>query len=99
MVALAISLVRFWFEKKIVWFGSVVAALKSLKSTAEDASNLEAGILADGRLPDNGQRWSRCPCLRSPLHTQTTYVLALNCSYKSRFGLTCVRKMVWCGFN
>ena len=48
MVALAISLVWFWFEKKRVWFGSVVAALKSLKSTAEDASNLEASGLADG---------------------------------------------------
>jgi len=58
MVALAISLVRFWFEKKIVWFGSVVAALKSLKSTAEDASNLKAGAVADGRPLDDSQRRS-----------------------------------------
>ena len=58
MVALAISLVRFWFEKKRVWFGSVVAALKSLKSTAEDASNLEASGLADGCPLDDSKRRS-----------------------------------------
>ena len=57
MIALAI-----WFDfglrKKKVWFGSVVAALKSLKSTVEDASNLKAGGLADEHPLDDRQRRS-----------------------------------------
>ena len=48
----------FGLRKKRVWFGSVVAASKSLKSTAEDASNLKAGGLADGRPLDDSQRRS-----------------------------------------
>ena len=51
-----------WFDfglrKKRVWFGSVVSALKSLKSTVEDASNLEAGGLADEHPLDDSQRRS-----------------------------------------
>ena len=56
MIALAI-----WFGfglRKEVWFGSVVAALKLLKSTVEDASNLEAGGLADEHPLDDRQRRS-----------------------------------------
>jgi len=68
MVALAISLVRFWFEKKRVWFGSVVAALKSLKSTAEDASNLEASGLADGcPLDDMAPLLEKLAAMHKPL--------------------------------
>ena len=55
MVALAIVWFGFGLRNKKVWFGSVVAALKSLKSIVEDASNLEAGGLADGHPPDDCQ--------------------------------------------
>ena len=58
MVALAIVWFGFGLRKKKVWFGSVVAALKSLKSTVEDASNLEAGGLADEHPLDDRQRRS-----------------------------------------
>ena len=49
------GLVWFGFDlgKKRVWFGLVVPASKSFKSTAEDASNVKAGGLADGRPPDD----------------------------------------------
>ena len=58
MVALAIVWFGFGLRNKKVWFGSVVAALKSLKSTAEDASNLEASGLANGCPLDDSKRRS-----------------------------------------
>ena len=57
MIALAIWF-GFGLRKKKVWFDSVVATLKSLKSTVEDASNLEAGGLADEHPLDDSQRRS-----------------------------------------
>ena len=57
MIALAIWF-GFGLRKKKVWFGSVVSVLKSLKSTVEDASNLEAGGLADGHPLDDSQHRS-----------------------------------------
>ena len=52
----------------MVWFGSVVAALKSLKSTAEDASNLEASGLADGcPLDDMAPLLEKLAAMHKPL--------------------------------